>query len=309
MSSRLKALSAKPTVVSFAQGAAQSSAQPIADFIAPTVEVAASVGQYKKYTEKSRFRIPNTRRAVGGGATQVTFDASDETYNCVPHALDFPVDNLEKIESDEAGENIIKEGAQAVAEIASLAHEKTVVDAALTAAGAGTSLSVGSSDDVIDQIDTQIRNVILAAKYGSLMGVGIVFGALAWQRVKNHVSVRNRFVSGGKSQFAVPDLPSMSQLLLGQPDSRMSFMVYDDAVEGKAEDIKFVLDGAILIFARHANPTRRDPSFMKTFRLMGQWMKPGIYQTQDERGEVVKFDWSEDVKVTNSAAVKRLNVS
>lgn len=307
--SRLSSLSAKPTVVSFAQGAAQRAIQPVADFIAPVVEVATSVGQYKKYTEKSRFRIPNTERPVGGRATRVAFDASDETYNCKPHALDYPVDDLEKIESDAAGENIINEGSQAVSEIAALAHEKKTVDLALAAAGAGTSLSVGSSDDVIDQIDTQIRAVILAAKYGSLMGVGVLFGALAWQRVKNHVSVRNRFVSGGKNSFANPTLEDVSSLLLAKPDARMSLMVYDDAAEGLAEDVKFVLDGNILVFARMANPTRRDPSFMKTFRLMGQWMKPGIYRTEDDRGEVVKYDWSEDVKVTNTAAIKRLNVS
>jgi len=302
-------LSAKPTVMAFAQGAAQRAIQPVADFIAPSVDVGVSVGQYKVYTEKNRFRIPETKRAVGGRATRVAFDASDATFNCQPHALDYPVDNLERIESEAAGENILNEGAQAVAEIAALAHEKEVVDKALVAAGSGTSLSVGASDDVVDQLDSQIRAVLLAAKYGSLMGVGVLFGALAWQRVKNHASVKGRFVAGGKSQFAVPELGDFSKLLLAAPDCRMSFMVYDDAPEGKDADTKFILDGTILLFARMANPTRRDPSFMKTFRLMGEWMKPGVYQTEDGRGEVAKFDWSEDVKVTNAAAIKRLNVS
>jgi hypothetical protein len=307
--SRLSNISAKPTVVSFAQGAAQRAIQPVADFIAPVVEVATSVGQYKVYSEKSRFRIPQTERAVGGRATRVAFDADDATFNCKPHALDYPVDDLEKIESEAAGENMINEGSQAVAEIAALAHEKKTIDLAMSTAGAGTTLNVGSSDDVIDQIDTQIRSVILAAKYGSLMGVGVLFGALAWQRCKNHVSVRNRFVAGGKNNFANPSLADFSSLLLANPETKMSLMVYDNAAEGVAEDIKFVLDGNILVFARMANPTRRDPSFMKTFRLMGQWMKPGVYRTEDDRGDVVKYDWSEDVKVTNSAAIKRLNVS
>ena len=40
----------------FAQGAAQSAVQPVADFLAPTVEVPTSIGRYKIYTEKNRFR-------------------------------------------------------------------------------------------------------------------------------------------------------------------------------------------------------------------------------------------------------------
>jgi hypothetical protein len=86
-------------------------------------------------------------------------------------------------------------------------------------------------------------------------------------------------------------------------------MVYDTAPEGKAESVSFLLDAAVLVFARRSNPTRRDPSFMKTFRLAGQYMVPGSYVREDGRVEVAKFDWSEDVKVTNALAAVRLNIS
>ena len=52
----------------YAQGAAQAATQPVADFLAPTVPVATAVGRFKKYTEQDRFRIPNTKRSVGGRA-------------------------------------------------------------------------------------------------------------------------------------------------------------------------------------------------------------------------------------------------
>ena len=39
-------------------------------------------------------------------------------------------------------------------------------------------------------------------------------------------------------------------------------MIYDSAPEGKAENVNFILDTAVLIFARKDAPTRRDPSFM-----------------------------------------------
>jgi hypothetical protein len=318
--SRLSDISASPTLREFAQGAAQSAIMPVADFIAPTVEVATSVGRFKSYTEKHRFHIPDTLRTLGGRASELRFDVSDATYNCEPHALDYPVDNLEQLESDGL-ENMLREGATAVAEVAALSHEKAVIDAALTAVGAGTSKTWNASADPIADVDDAILSVIKAAKYGSLMGVGVLFGATAWKVFKNQEKVRGRFVVGngrpstGSGQasshlgLAVPTEQSAGQMFIGTPDVRTSYMIYDANPEGKAESISFLLDTAVLVFARKDAPSRRDPSFMKTFRLMNKFMVPGSYMRDDGRVEVAKFDWSEDVKVTNSAACVRLNVA
>ena len=309
--SRLSDLSASPVLREFAQGAAQSAIMPVADFLAPTVEVPTSVGRYKKYTEKDRFRIPSTLRSIGGRATELRFEVSDETFNCEPHALDYPVDNLEKLESEDL-ENALREGAVAVAEVAALSHEKSVIDAAMNAAGAGTAKVWGASADPVADVDSAILDVIKAAKYGSLMGVGVLFGASAWCLFKNQDKVRGRFVigNGGKGgNLAVPTEDNAGQLFVGTPQVRTSYMVFDNAAPGVAEDVKFLLDTTVLVFARRPNPTRRDPSFMKSFRLMGKYMVPSSYMRDDGRVEVAKFDWSEDVRVTNSAAIKRLNVS
>jgi hypothetical protein len=310
--SRLSSLSASPVLREFAQGAAQDSIMPVADFLAPTVPVPTSVGRYKVYTEKNRFRIPSTLRSLGGRATELRFEATDQTFNCEPHALDYPVDNLEQLES-EGLENILREGAVAVAEVAGLAHEKTVIDAALAAVGAGTSKTWNDAADPIQDIDDAILTVIKTCGYGSLMGVGVLFGASAWNIFKNQAKVRNRFVvgAGGKNGvgLAVPTEQSANQLFVGTPEVRTSYMVYDTTPEGKDASLAFLLDTAVLVFARKPNPTRRDPSFMKTFRLMDRYMVPGSYVRDDGRVEVAKFDWSEDVKVVNSAAAKRLNVA
>jgi len=311
--SRLSSISSNPTLRQFAQGAAQSAIMPVADFLAPTIEVATSVGRYKVYSEKHRFHIPDTLRTLGGRASELRFDVSDATYNCEPHALDFPVDNLEQLE--ESGlENMLREGATSVAEVAALAHEKTVIDAALAAVGAGTGKTWNAAADPVADIDDTILSVIKAAKYGSLMGVGVLFGATAWKIFKNQAAVRGRFVVGNGSAksglgLAVPTEASAGQMFLGTPEVRTSYMIYDAAAEGIAESVHFLLDNAVLVFARKSQPTRRDPSFMKTFRLMGQYMVPGSYTRDDGRVEVAKFDWSEDVKVTNSAACVRLNIS
>lgn len=311
--SRLSEISSSPTLREFAQGAAQSSIMPVADFLAPTVEVATSTGRYKVYTEKHRFHIPDTLRALGGRASELRFEASDATYNCEPHALDYPVDNLEQLEA-EGLENMLREGAVAVAEVSALAHEKTVIDAALAAIGSGTNKTWNASADPVSDLDDAILSVIKAAKYGSLMGVGVLFGATAWKLFKNQDKVRGRFVVGNGTQrgrlgLAVPTEDSAGQMFIGTPSVRTSYMIYDDAPEGKDESIDFLLDTSVLIFARKDAPTRRDPSFMKTFRLMNKFMVPGSYSRDDGRVEVAKFDWSEDVKVSNTAACVRLNVS
>lgn len=305
--SKIGSVSSNPTLKQFAQGAAQSAIQPVADFVAPGVEVATLTGKYKEYDEKNRFHIPQTLRGVGGRATELSFGRGDKVFNCEPHALDYPVDNLEQLEGASL-ENVLKEAAVAVAEVAGLAHEAKVLDLSLEAAGPGTDVTFADNTDVVDVIDGYILQVIQAAKYGSLMGVGLVFGANAWRLFKNHKMVRKAFVVGNPQakNTATPTLDAVGNLFLAQPEVRASLMVLDQAPEGLDENIRFLMDDDILIFARRAQPTRRDPSFMKTFRLMGQWMVPGSYDRDDGRVSVAKYDWSEDVKVTNAAAVRRI---
>lgn len=307
--SKLANISSSPMLREYAQGAAQDMTSAIADFLAPTVPVAKSVGRYKRYNQKHRFHIPDTRRALGGRAVQIGFTAEDAHYNCEPHAIDVPEDNLESLESDDL-ENLAMENADMAAEVAGLSHEKRVIDLALDTVGVGTALDITNSDDVIDQIDEDVLSVIKAAKYGSAMGVGVLLGANIWRVVKNHPSVKGRFVSGNAAKsFAVPGLEDFSRMLISQPEARMTLLVIDEAPEGLDEDTEFLLDNSLLVFARRPNPTRRDPSFMKTFRLRNQWMVPGVYQTEDGRGQVQKMDWSCDVQVTNAAACIRRTVS
>jgi hypothetical protein len=301
----------------YAQGLAQSAAQPVADFLAPAVPVATSVGRFKSYTEKDRFRVPNTLRAIGGRATELGFAVSDKTYNCQPHALDYPIDRLEEMES-ETIENAMMEGARMISEVAALAHEQVVINAAvaqLTGAATAVTWSSGSADPVND-IDTQLLAVIKNAAYGSAMGARVLFGASAWRIFKNNANVRGKFVVGAGARtgssgagLAIPTEEMAGGLLVGGPECRVSYMVQDTNPEGKPQSMGFLLDSSVIVFAARETPDRRDPSFMKTFRLAGQFMVPGAYVRDDNRVEVAKFDWSEDVQITNPAAAALLAVS
>lgn len=307
--SRLAALAAKTTIKEYAQGAAQEAVAPVADFLAPTVEVATDTGYFKKYSEKSRFCIPDTRRAVGGRATELGFDSSDATFNCKPNALDVPVDQLEKDAEEAAGVAILQEAADLGAEVGGLAHEKTVIDLAVSTLTPGVAnIDFAADKDVIDQLDQKIITLIKAAGYGSLLNVALLMGPTFVRRLKNHASVRGRFPVG-KKEIVNPSIEDILGLLITKPEAKMSSMVYDKAPEGKAADIDFVLDDKLILFLRKENPTRRDPSFMKTFRRRGAWMAPRVYARDDGRVEVAALDWSEDVQVANSAAGQLLAIA
>ena len=288
----------------FAQGAAQSAVKPIANFLAPSVPVPTLVGRYKKYTQKNRFKVPNTIRGLGGKAARIGFDASDASYTCIPRAIDFPIDNLEQLEENQLM-NVAQYGATLVSDVATLAHEQLVVNTAIAALTATQDTKDFTSDsiDPISVLDAWIISVIKAAKNAA--PIKVLLGATAWLHIKNNKNVKGRFVVGrGGSGVGLinPTLEDLSSILFGNPQVEMTTMVQDTAAEGAAESLSFVLDNAAIVFAANDTPNTLDPSFMKTFRLDGQWMVPGSYVTEDQRGEVLKFDWSEDVEVTNSAA-------
>lgn len=291
--------------MSYAQGTARQNISPIADFLAPMVPVASQVGHFKQYGDTHRFRIPDTRRALRGRATTLEWDVSDATYNCEPRAIDVPVDKLESLEASYAMD-AVKEGADDAAEVAGLAHEQLVVKTALSAAGAGVDSNFeNATTDPVKLIDETILAVSKAGKHSNLMEIGILFGPTAYLRYKHNAKTRASKSGGGKT--VAIGLEDVSLLQMGSPEAKISMMLFDEAAEGISQDIQFLLDEAILIFVRKANPTRRDPSFMKTFRLRSSILRPRIYERDDGRVDVAAFDWSEDVQVTNTLAVARIN--
>lgn len=302
--SRLSNISANPLLRSFAQGAAQSAVKPVARFLAPDVNVPTLIGRYKSYDQKNRYRIPETRRGLNGKAARIGFDASDSNYNCTPHALDFPIDNLEKIEGDQALMNMAQYGAGLIADAATLRHEVDTVNLAVTTltAGAITKDFTSGAIDPIKELNALILSTIKNAKNGA--PVKVLFGATALLDFISNSNVRGRVIVGKGAAPAMVNLniDDISGLLFGNPQCMMTTMVQDTAAEGVAEAISFVLDSKVIVFASNDTPNTMDPSFMKTFRLDGQWMVPGSYVSEDARGEVLKMDWSEQVLVTNSAA-------
>lgn len=307
MSTRLQSLGTNPTLRNFAKDASQGSIRKVADFLSPTAEVPTLTGKYKVYDAKNRYKRPRTLIGTDGKATRIGFDATDATYSLVPRALDFPIPNIETL-NDEGLLNQAMYGTSLLADAAGLDDEGETIDAALAAVGAGTDVNfLAANFDPIAYLDAVIIDVMKLAKNGA--GIRVLFGVSAFLRTKNNAAVLARFNGQGGKALKVPNLPDIQAMLFGNPEVQLATMVQDTAAEGVAEAINFLLDAAIIVFACNASPTTMDPSFMKTFRLMGGFMKPGTYTTEDQRSEVLKMDWIQQKVVTNSAAAKRVNAN
>lgn len=281
------------TLAEYSAGARQSNAAELAEFLAPIVPVSAPKGDFQKWDAKSRYFVPDSLRACRGGALQLGLDASSEMFDCTPFAVEVPVDRA--FGASEAA--LLADGEAIAADVTALVHFFTAVQLAKAAAGAGEDIEWQASDGVIQYLEERIRALILRTK---AEGVALLFGARAWQIFKNHPDVLQRCPGG-------PDFDKYPGLFAARAEYRASYAIHDANPPGLAEDIQFVLDEEVLIFSRSAVPTRRDPSFMKTFRLRDYRPAPAIWNRADGRVATVAVDWSGDIHVTNTLGVTRLN--
>lgn len=302
----LAQLSGRPKIREYAQGRARDAIGQTAQFLAPTVEVSTMVGKYSKYDEKTRFKIPETLRSLGGNATLLQFAKTDQNYDCAPHALDTPLDNIEIDEAD--GENLLMEAADESAALGGMAHEARAIDTALAAVSAtgGVGNWSSASVDPVDELNNLIVAVYLAAGGYPTMEVRILMDPTGLRTFFANPKVKAYFP--GAKEIA-PSIENIQRLLVGKTNVQTTWLATDTAAPGLDPTMAFKLSSTVLLFAASQNPTRRDPSFMKTFRPRGRWMVPGSYDKQDGRGKVVKLDWAEALVVANSAAAKRLAIS
>lgn len=310
MSKKLSQFAATPTLTNYVQGAGEQAVSKVADFISPVCPVPRSVGKFKIWNDKSRLVIPDTRRAVGGKATVIKFEAGDGNYNCEPHALDHSVDFMEQDDNDTC-ENLVKEGANIAGQLGALAHEKVVLDKAQADATAGTTLdSTSAIADLVDIIDQQIINVVKGAKgMGAMMVIRLMFGISAFRKFKNHASVKDRFKMGSKKDIVNPTIEDVLGLFVAKVEAQVSLLVVDTNQTIDAASVDFMFGSKLLVFATMEAPTRYDTSFMKTFRKMGGFMVPRFYESEDGRQQMAGFDWSEEVQTTNAGASRLCNVT
>ena len=242
----------------------------------------------------------------------LSFDATDATYNCQPNALDFPIDFLEQIE-EAALTNALMEGATIVAEVAALVHEQSVINTAVAATTGGA-----IAEDVVrrqrQRPDRRHRRADPQRDQGRALRLAHGRRRALWRRrlatLQERAQCAQPIRRGGRLRPSrTSRRPRRRSSSWATPKCARPTWSSTRRRKASRPSVSFLLDTSVLVFARLENPTRRDPSFMKTFRLMGNYMVPGSYLRDDGRVEVAKFDWSEAVAITNSTAAQLLTVS
>ncbi|MEP6667905.1 MAG: hypothetical protein ABJF10_02065 [Chthoniobacter sp.] len=282
-----------PFITEYSAGAIVNFTRRVAKVLAPIVSVPDLTAHYKIHSKDRRLILPDTVRQLGGKATNVSIEALDGQVTCQAHALDHVLSG-----APVAIEYWLADAFDFLLGIASQVQEKETIDKAFAAAGAGSASVWGSGVDPVQAIDTQILALILQAKCDA---VAVVFGTAAWDDFKNHPKVTAR-VKGDLSWQALPNLFHAGAEFLP------SYAIYDAAPNAAVENVTWMFPAdAVLIIASSSKPNRRDASFMKSFTRLTKGFD--FVPTKDDRDIIAKFDWFNDIKVTNSAGAIRLNVS
>lgn len=296
------------TLTNYGRGLAQDKASSLARFLAPEVVVGAAIGQFKSYSDKNAFQIPDTRRSIGGEATRLQFEADDPTYNCKPHALEIPIDQHER---DQAGEGdplgLERSKTDVLVTAATLAHEKRVIDLVKTISaesGKGTNWST-SSGNPITELDELMEAI--ATQTGQMPN-RMAIGLPAWRVIRNHAKVIERFP--GAASVGVTMAQFASLLLNPAIEIRVGILAGDANKMGKAASKSNLMGSEVFTFIGSNNPTQYDASFAKTFRTRtGGVDTVRVYKTPSGRSDILAVDWTEDIQIASTLCGKRVTVS
>jgi len=295
------------TLTNYARGLAQDTASAIADFIAPVVPVSAAHGQYKQYDAKNGFILYDTNRAVGGPATRIEFAATDPYFNCTPQALEIAIDDHERdLAGDDDQLGLEQAKASTLISSAVIAHESRVLTLAKTvSATGGVGTWSSSSANPIAEIDAQIEAIAIAT---GQMPNRIAFGIGAWRVFRNHPNVIAR--QPGMANIGVTYAQAAQMLLNPGIEVKVGVLSTDATKFGGTKSASNIVGAEVFIFFGSASPTQYDPSAFKTFRTRrGGVDTVRVYRAENNRSDMLAVDWTADVKLTNSEAVKRITVA
>ena len=306
--------SVNPTLTNYASGVLNDLQSATADFLAPQVQVPATIGQYKAYDDKNAFQVHDTARGVGGPARRIFMDVSEPTYNCLPQALEITIDDSER---DAAGTlnplDLEQAKVKTLVQSSVLSHERhviTTVNAAVAANGdtvgggvMGTWAAAGT--DPVVQIDYLIESI---AKTTGQLPNAILMGMTAWRRFRNNAKVIEK--QPGAALIGLNQGQASAMLINPSAEIRLSTMAYDTTKQGKTRSNSFVNGDDVYIFVRSASPPIYDPSALKTF-AGGRGGVSAVREYRDEssRSDIYAVDWSRDVKVTSAISIARITTT
>lgn len=301
---KLSTATYKETLKQYAFGIEQDVKSSLADFIAPRVPTGTGTGTYKKFDTQDAFQVYDTRRAVGGRANRIHFDANDATFNCEANALEIPIDDQERAKAGDKQQALEEARSRTLVINGCLGREKKVVDTAFSTISAAATWDHTGDTDIVAAIDAQL---VAMARATGRMPNRMVIGLNPWTWVKNHKSVLDRHSPTNGKGVSLEGFAAM--LAVPGIDIRVAVLSYDKSRKPKTEDKEFIFGNDILMFYANPNPTEFDPSFMKTFSIGNQSVED-VYTYRDDscRSDILAVDWSEDVEVISNLCAKRISL-
>jgi hypothetical protein len=305
------------TLTAYAQGLANDimQAQEIANAICPIVPVSGASGQFKKFSDRNSFTVYSTQRGLGGDAKRILFAATDGTFNCEPQALEVTVDKHERDLADAGGnplaQALLDQGkVRALVNSTALSHADkviTYVNANVSAVADRGNWS-NTSIDPIDQLDEQLD--ALTTDVGSANFINLVLSTSAWRALRNHPKVKARSSGVKVGGITREDLGAMLMIpvrvVIG---SAVKLSTKEGQTVSSGGKTQVIGSNAYLTYSV-PNPTPYDPSALKCFTTgNGNIEAVRTYQDPSQRFDVHAVDWSEDIQLVSSLAIRRLSIT
>ena len=242
----------------------------IAEFVAPTVPVQSTDGDYAQFDTGIPFARVNTQIDDDTDLPLVKFNGTRAKFNIRPHGLQISISDFAHHRSGSAADvyeqakikNMLSQQliAREFAVADMVAKSTRVADGATYGTWKGTA---GAQADIIGQLDDLIVKVTTDCG-GGIMPNKMVIPLGLWVLIKNHPSVRER-LAGIKSAAALSEFAGM----LANPaiDIRIGSICYNAGKPGRDQAMTPIYNSSILLFHGEDTPTTEDFSFMKTFML------------------------------------------
>lgn len=278
----------------------------LAEIMAPQCIAPAAAGQYIAFDDQEAFRYINTRRAIGGDMAMIDIPSTSPTFNCDPHALGIATDKFELERVGTEGTPMLREAkTRTLISRNALSREKRVFDAyaAGTTAEAGLGLWNDADVDPIDELDSVIADLATAT---GIADIQLVIGLSALLQARKHPKVLARFPG---AQAVNVNVAALASLLVMPVKIHVGIMPIITEKTGKTGTKTNIVGAKVYALISMANPSPFDPSAAKTFTTtQGQVKGVGIVE-KPPFSEIAYVDWSEDIKITGSACVKRIDVT
>lgn len=293
-------------LTNFAHGIAPDYTSMLAELMAPQCVSPAAAGQYVEFDDDDAFRYVETRRAMGGKGARLTIDSDEPTFSCDPHSIEIPTDSFEKEKVGDAGTPMLREAkVRTLVSRNALSREKRVFNAY----EAGTTAEAGLGDwtdpdiDPIEQLDQIISD--LATQTG-IAKIELVFGLPALRQIRKHPKVRDLFPG---AQAININAAAIQSLLIMPVNMNVGILPIVIEKVGKAGNKTNIVGARVYALITQKNPSPFDPSAAKTFTTrLGQVDGVGMYE-EPPFAEINFMAWSEDIKITGSKCVKRIDVT